>query len=421
MTKNSLHRTFAKLIVALILVRIGFIVLKPFNAVSLDMIYWQEVVNQLIGPNPSNPYLTTTRLAYPPLWLEVLYFLGKISISIGIPLQYLIQSVLILAECGMVATLLYLCHARPRTILVAIVLNPIAILQSCQHLNFDQLVGLLVLLFMVFLLEFYDSKKPIDWLCACFFLGVGMLTKTIPVVLLPLLVQGARSLDRKTLLLGAALLFSPVAVGMGVILALGEKGVLVNVIQYRSIPAPIGISGLGMFLSQESANLFARVHSNVFFLVLLASLMALTKPLRELPTISHEYAVLVAAGLLIAIPTLGPGYGTQYIYWYLPLLAFLYELTTSSVRKFLMICYAVAALTYLVDYSFVTPYGALLVKWSGSQSVHSLSALFNRIGPSYMLHLPLYSCYAAFVGYAVIRTLRLARSMLLKDGNRVSA
>jgi hypothetical protein len=410
MNHQTTRAQVLKALGVLLLVRLVFIYFKPFDCVSLDIHYWQEVVARLLTEPTSNPYVTTSRLNHPPFWLIALFFMGKASISTGIALQHLVQGLLILSECAISLVLLLMCSVRLRVVLVAGALNPIAILLSCQHLNFDSLVGFWLLLFAAALVQFSSSKDPQDWLLACLFLGLGMFTKTIPIVLLPFLAYNARSLSIKVLMLGSALLFLPLGIGMGIILALGEKGVLVNVIQYRSIPAPIGFSGITYFLSKADAAAFSRTHGSIFFLVLLCTLVGLSKIMRESKAIEAKSLVLLISGTLCLIPALGPGYGPQYIYWFMPMLIYLYHLESEGVRKLLLTGFFLASITYITDYSLVPAYGASVSYWLDPDRAKEWIATFNEPLVTYLFHLPLFIWYLTFVTVAGKRALVVERA-----------
>jgi hypothetical protein len=49
----------------------------------------------------------------------------------------------------------------------------------------------------------------------------------------------------------------------------------------------------------------------------------------------------------------GPGYGPQYAYWFLPSLIAAYVLLDDRWRTLLLVAYAIAAVTYAVEYAFV--------------------------------------------------------------------
>ncbi len=407
---SFMKRSFVQsvlLVIALVAVRALFILIKPAEAVSIDIRYWEEVVSHLFQMPPSNPYLNTTRLNHPPFWFVVLFFLGKLSIFFGTQLQFAVQVLLIAVESIIALVLFQICKVPLRVMIFGVVLNPIAILLVCQHLNFDPFVGLWVLLFTLTLLHFYHSGDRESWLCSSLFLGLGMLTKTVPVVLLPFLAIRSISLRRSTVFLGAVLLFLPLTVGMGIIFALGEEGVLRNVIQYRSIPALIGISGINFFLSPQHAALFEKIHGQFFFVLLLSVLIGLSKRIREAKGISKESLVLCIAGMLCFIPTFGPGYGPQYVFWYLPLLVFLYSIGSPTIRTLLTSGYFIGTMTYVLDYSVVKNYGALAVRLDPSPQILSFSETLNVPFYGYLVHIPLYVWYLTFIGYAAFRAWRL--------------
>src|SRR5205823_9221338 len=78
--------------------------------------------------------------------------------------------------------------------------------------------------------------------------------------------------------------------------------------------------------------------------------------------------VLVGAFLLISIIFLGPGYGPQYITWFLPLLVLTARSFDATWRRILMMWGFVAIVTYLAEYLFLEPYGALLFHLPGRQT-----------------------------------------------------
>jgi hypothetical protein len=82
-----------------------------------------------------------------------------------------------------------------------------------------------------------------DWLAASAWLGVGVLTKTVPLILAPLLVAGRR-LGRRVHALGMLLFLGPAALGLGVLAVLTPEGVQRNVLAYRSASGFYGLSGL---------------------------------------------------------------------------------------------------------------------------------------------------------------------------------
>lgn len=391
-------RTLAAVIVPLLLARILFLWFKPYGAVALDILYWDEVSARLTAGQ--NPYVVTTRLNWPPFWMQILNLLSKLSASSGIPLRNLVQALLAGAECCVAAVLLLRFRVRPATLIAGFALNPICVLLTCQHGNFDVLVGLWVLLFTASSLSFARSRAPEDWLLACAFLGLGVLTKTVPIVLLPLLSRGAKGLSPKVLALGGLLLFTPVALGMSVILTLGEEAVVRNVIQYRSVATDFGIVGVITALAGGGERL-PLLYGNLFFLALLGGLIAAARLVQERRELSDRHFVLLTAVLLASIPALGPGYGTQYAYWFLPLLVLLYQWGDRPARRLIIGFYCVAALTYAANYLFLPSHGALAARLLGPSRADPFGALSAGGWRVTLLNGPLFFMYLAFLRAAV--------------------
>ena len=88
------------------------------------------------------------------------------------------------------------------------------------------------------------SRAIVAWLGGCLFLGLGVLAKTVPLVLAPLLAPGGRLASRGERALGAALFLGPAALGMAVILVLAPAAVWDNVITYRSTRGYFGFAGM---------------------------------------------------------------------------------------------------------------------------------------------------------------------------------
>src|SRR6185436_19031029 len=72
----------------------------------------------------------------------------------------------------------------------------------------------------------------------------GVLAKTVPLVLAPLLAPGARRTSRAGRALGAALFLGPSALGVSVIFVLAPAAVWNHVIKYRSAPGYFGLAGM---------------------------------------------------------------------------------------------------------------------------------------------------------------------------------
>jgi len=228
-----------------LLARILFVIFMP-PTFSKDLYFWLEsidIVNKGGEPDSSNGLLNWSLF-----WMPVLYGIRFISKITSVSDTRLIQIVLVIGE-AMVMLLSYwilrrfLNQQRPvKVLIIALALNPISILLNCQHCNFDVFVAFWVLLFVGALLHFYETQSSESWLIACFFLGMGIFTKTVPVMLSPILLVGIKKLNPVTVFFGFVLLFMPVIEGMSILISWAHTNIKTG-LNYRSVPCWYGITG----------------------------------------------------------------------------------------------------------------------------------------------------------------------------------
>lgn len=338
--------------------RLAFVCMVSPGARSYDAFSWEhqaEVLNLGI-----NPYQANSLFNWPPFWMQFVFLISKIANFLNVPFFRVLQFCIILIESAVIVQVIRLMRmiapaANVRAIaIIGIALNPVAILLVCQHCNFDVLMVLWVLLATEYLLRYSRSNNLIDWLCACLFLGLGILTKTVPMVLVPLLAGGFRKATASGRLLGTALVLGPVALGMSVIYVLAPSGVLHNVVEYRGRDIFFGFPG---FLHAIGRDDFAVFFDDAFY-VLGIGILALTWHY----VWKHNFlgdceTVVYIALLFLSIPLLGPGYATQYFYWFLPFLVISYGACGGLWRKLLIGFAIISAITFIIDYGLDRPYG----------------------------------------------------------------
>ncbi len=393
-----------------LLARAAF-VLVVGDARSSDVGHWLGALEY--QDEGRNPYESGV-LNWPPLWLVVIVTLEYAANVVDVSFLSALRLYLVLVESALVVTL-YLTLVRTgaerssvrRALLVGIALNPVAILLVCQHGNSDVQVGLLVTLAVAALLAHGRSRDVVLWLTGCLLLGVGVLAKTVPLVLAPVLASGARLTTTAGKVLGAALFLGPAALGVGVILALAPQAVLEHVIRYRSTRGFFGVSG---FLDEhffddlsgelgELTGIDARsTYGTVFTLGVVALVVWLGWRLwREAP-LPPERLFLLVAVVLMAVVALGPGYGPQYAYWFLPALLATYVLLDDRWRRLLLVGYVVAALTYAVEYAFVPWLGAYASAVDGNAGwVADVSEYLDTPQRLTLFRLPLFAVYLVVV------------------------
>lgn len=398
------------------------------DAHSLDVDYWRGALSA--QDEGKNPYETGV-LNWPPLWLVVIVTLDYAANLVDVGFLTALRFYLVLVESLLVVALYFTLvsfgaasRAVRRALLVGIALNPIAIILVCQHGNSDVQVGLLVVLTVAALGAYSRSRDVVLWLCGCLFVGLGVLAKTAPLVIAPILAPGARLTSRSGRALGAALLVGPAALGVAVILALAPSAVLDHVIGYRSTRGFFGVSGMvtefGVFDQRftvvtllalaalavlaalwrrssdasrsrpdrsfllivgclvavllwvaEAFDRFTSVDAREYYIrgftfVVFAAVAWLGYRLWRSPPLKPRALFLLVAVIFMLVVAFGPGYGAHYAYWFIPALVATYVLFDHAWRRLLLLAYAVAGLTYAIEYAFVPFLGAYAVAMFGS-------------------------------------------------------
>jgi len=380
------------LLAASISARLLFLAIIPTQTYSADVQNWREVARVLADGD--NPYNLTQYLNWPPLWMQLIFVMSKVALAWGLDLATVIRFVLISVE----SSVLVACYALLRKLsspnrafsltLYAIALNPIAILLVCQHCNFDVIVGLFVLLAVTCAIRFSELEDEREWLYACGCLGLAVLAKTVPFVLIPLLAFGLRQVTWRSRLLGALLLFGPVTLGMSIIYALGPDQVTANVLQYRSASGWFGFTG---FFELAHLHRLTEIYTALFAkaLPLILALGAIVAFRRGRAT--TEELALFAFGFLTLVPALGPGYAPQYFYWFLPLIPVVFVVTESrSVRRKLLTFTAIAVMTDIVEYAMFRSHGRFLFRLYPADAMGQASAMLSSRAGQTLVRTPLF-------------------------------
>ncbi len=400
-------------------IRLAIDAVLPARVLSEDFHIWDMVTGVLL--RGENPYAVSRLLFYPPLWMQVLFVLGKISNRTHVSLAHLIQVVLTGIDVVIVILAYLFMRALgvgPRAfwfVLVGIALNPISILLACEHGNFDALVGLLVLATAFALVAWSRGAASSMWLIACLTLGLGILAKTVPLIVAPLLFIRWRETDWATRVVGVALVVGPTLVGVSVLYVLSPQDVVADIFQYRSAAGWFGVSGLVNILGGAQA---VRGYSSVYPLIALAVVTAATVAVARRRALSDLTIVLAAALLLMWIPPLGSGYGPQYTGWFLPIAVVLFAIAPGKLRASLAVFAVVALLTYLVEYAFIPTQGAFL----SLVAPHTTASIGSRLSSptaATLLRLPLFFAYLGFLTIGVLMLLQSSRvkgAVLVKSG-----
>jgi hypothetical protein len=413
--------SFKKLLLLSLLLlasRMLFVLLMP-AVHSYDLDSWLRVMDVL--GRGENPYRVTEVLNWPPFWMQIIFGLKRISDHTGLDRIHLVQATLVFAELLILWGLAWIGRGFTdgrklyRVLLWGLVLNPLCAFLSCQHCNYDVFVGLLVLIAIGFMMRYARARQADDWLMACFFVGMGILAKTIPVMLVPLLLAGWRDLRWRQRISGVLLLAAPFVIGMGVLYTLEPAGVKANVIGYRSMGGWYGISGLMTKFGSGSAMAVYKAVSPLLFLGVLgftaiSSFKNTPVPLRVL-----QGATLV----LLFIPTFGPGYSPPYILWFLPLILLQAAIADRNLKRLLVFGLILVNLTYLVEYATLASHGAFLTKMISDPEFLEWQSHYGGHWDQTLLRIPMFAYYLTLF-VALAKRLRQPGSIRLAPGETPS-
>ncbi|MFI5282728.1 MAG: glycosyltransferase 87 family protein [Candidatus Dormibacterales bacterium] len=364
------------LIATTLAIRLGFAALLPSRYYSIDIHIWESVTKVLLAGG--NPYATTSLLYYPPFWMQILWVLGKLSIRTHITLAHLIQlfligiDVLIVVIAYMFMKALGAGRSAFWIALVGIALNPISIFMSVEHGNFDSMLGLFALAAVFAIVVWNRKGVPSTWLLACMSIGLGILAKTVPLILAPMLLVRWRETDWASRVVGLALVVGPALVGVSVLYVLSPQPVAAEIFHYRSAAGYFGISGL---LNLAGGLQATTRYSQVYPLLALTVVVIAALAIARARVLSEQAIVLGSLLLLMWVPPLGSGYGAQYIGWFLPLAVVLFAMSTGALRISLAIFGAAALVTYSFEYAFVPLQDAATRDMFSPQSAQTLFRL----------------------------------------------
>ena len=393
---SSIYKNITFLLVISWLVRAVYVFFLPQDAISIDFHSWNRVAQELSLGN--NPYHTTSVLNWPPVWIQIIFVLSKIAAIIDISLTRAIQCFLIVIE-SLILFVTYICMRRffpqapaQKILLFGVSLNPILIYQVCQHGNFDILVGLWIVLFVYFIFSYLDSANPLDWLLACMFLGIGIVTKTIPIILLPLCLLRINALPWKAKYLGLLLIFFPVCLGMGLLYTLTPEDIALKVLSYRSISGWFGITGILAMVPLWGQNLVL-IYEKVSSLGLLLFLAYMGIHVVRRPANNKQQLLWLSLLPFLLLITFGSGYGSQYIGWFFPLLMLVYCAEDKNTQAILKMMFVVAIATYTIGYALFPSHGSFLLHSNPSDILQGWGNRFLTRTAVTLVRLPLFYSY----------------------------
>ena len=279
---------------------------------SNDVGAWRLVIREFNMGN--NPYLTK-KLNWPPLWPTMLLYTGRVQTVYGLPDYFAVKVVPILVDAS-IAIALYVWFiqgsADPRSAFrraLWYALNPVAIFTCAFHGQFDCLPAFFSLL-AVMALE--RARTTAAALQSAFWLNLGIMSRTWPVVLLPILLGHVRPLSRKLLFIALALV--PTVVSLYILYLQAPAAIMDNVIRYQGSNSNWGFDAVSVFLPHHVGVTMRRLMLCVLYAAwIVLYIVAWRKRLPLTPT-----AIL---GVLTYY-VFSPGIGGQHLEWMVPFAVF---------------------------------------------------------------------------------------------------
>lgn len=416
MSAAPLPRSRVVLVLAAsVVVSHGLVTLALPDVRSHDSAAW-ETVAALLKAN-QNPYATTEFVSWPPFWMQIVGGLGWVADTTGASFNLVLKVFLAAVEVVAAVALYGVIQRHFPTrralavVLIGFTLNPVVVMVQTLHGNFDILVALWVILFLGTMLDHKASDDPVLHLLACFYVGLGILTKTVPVVLVPLLLPGFLAAGRRHRTLAVALVLGPAVLASSVVFALDAGSAAERILRYDSTPGFFGITGL---LDAMGADAASRAFADQFRWVLAAVLGAFTVFVVRHGVPLRDDLTRCVACLMALIPVWGSGYGPQYLLWFLPVLVLLHLSGTTLERRLLIAAFVTATLTCIVEYAVIPSHGAFALTSHSAGWLHALSERVSTPAGATLLRLPLFAVLVALTVAMAARYVGSARSAQLQ-------
>ena len=181
MKKNAVSKDKYILLFILILGLVLRLIPAFYTPIVGDTSHWQRTGASIFAGK--NPYQLKQKILfpYPPLWMIFEGSAYWLSRTLNLPFGFIIKLPLICSDLGIAVLLFYLVSGTVKQKLLGVlvfILNPISILITSFHGQFDTLP----IFFICIALLFFRGKKT---LLSAFSLGLGIALKTFPVLLLP--------------------------------------------------------------------------------------------------------------------------------------------------------------------------------------------------------------------------------------------
>jgi hypothetical protein len=404
-----------RLILIAVAARMILLVILPANeqkaCLSTDLVIWSHITAELNAGQ--NPYAETQHhlMNWPPFWLGVLYGISRVSQPYTWKFYLYVRMVLIAGDVMLLSALYWVLGLldrdapRRKLLLWGYSLNPLLILLTVQHGHYDVYPMICVVMFLGWLIRFSRNDEPIDWLFAAFWLGLGIFTKTFPLVLWPLLAPGAMKMNWRTRSLGIGLVVGPAALSLAPLYILNPEMIRKYVIGYRSFGVEFGLTSILSLAGVSVKYLVAYSDAFARILLVFSALLAIVLMRRDLRRDADR--VLLSGLILLGVFTLGSGYGQQYWFWAIPLFTICYREYGGLFRKWAWIALWVVVATNIFECAIEQWLGGFLsIGLNSARLLHLSDVLYQH--PKYvaMIRLPMTACALGMLGIGIAALFR---------------
>ncbi len=306
-----------------------------------------------------NPYVTAN-LLWPPLWPLIILAVKSISVVSGLEFATWIKLPPVLADVAITLVIYYYFanrrhdERRARRFALIYALNPVTIVVTAVHGQFDSFPTLFLLLSAYFADD--EKADPTDIMLAALFFGLAIFAKGWPLLLLPLLAARARGLKQSIVCIAIALF--PYIFSMSALYLTAPSVMFHRVLFYSGLSGWWGVSSFasvwpGSTLAAVSAA-YGRVAN---YLLIIGEVILAVYYYRRSSINAIPFVTALLAGLVFFY-TFTVGYGIQYWLWIVPFA--LNDAATSRYARF----YLVLLSTILLMIYLFRPYsGCGIGEW----------------------------------------------------------
>ncbi len=266
-----------------------------------------------------NPYVTAN-LLWPPLWPLIILAVKSISVASGLEFTTWIKLPPVLADVAMTLVIYYYFanrrhdEYRARRFALIYAVNPVTILVTAVHGQFDSFPTLFLLLSAYFADN--EQADQTDMVLASLFFGLAIFAKGWPLLLLPLLVARARGLRQIAVCVAIAL--CPYIFSMSALYLTAPSVLFHRVLFYSGLSGWWGFTSFAAVWPGSMLAALSTAYGRVGNYLLIIGEVALAVHYYRRSSVNPiPFAIALLAGLLLFY-TFTAGYGIQYWLWIVP-------------------------------------------------------------------------------------------------------